>query len=81
MFALQFFDMAAMGLAGRLKSNGAYFFAKLVNLHVREYLGVDRVDVFNEVRGCTDLVRHFRFKRAIASENDNGFETSGWKAE
>src|SRR5690554_1487062 len=40
-----FFDMVAMGLASRFKSNGPYFFAKLVNLHVREYLGVDRVDI------------------------------------
>src|SRR3546814_10658798 len=78
-FALALFDMVAMGLASRFKSNGSYFFAKLVNLHIREYFDVDRVDVCNEVGRCTDFVWHFCFELAITCENNNGFETPGWK--
>ena len=37
--------------------------------------------MLNEVGGCADLVWHFCFERAIASENDNRLEAPSWKPE
>jgi hypothetical protein len=41
MSTLEVFDMVTMDLAGLFKSNGSYPVADLVDLHVREYPGVD----------------------------------------
>jgi len=41
MFALEAFNMVAMDLASRFKSDGLYPVADLVNLFVREYPDVD----------------------------------------
>jgi len=54
--------MVTIDLAGRFKSSGSYPVADLVNLRVREYPGVDRADVLNEVGSSADLVWHFCLK-------------------